>query len=202
MAETSLQAKERFVSRKLWIAELLAGEFKQTEGEEPNVLITPRTSASRVNILGVIISKEELPVPTIIVDDGTGQATIRSFERPLKQGIGAIVQVIGRPRTYQGELYVALELVSQVDPGWAEYRKAELGEIKILVKEPHQEQELIEENNAEKILRLIKQLDTEEGADIDQVILMSKLPNAEDIINQMLMHGDIFELRPGKVKQL
>lgn len=178
------------------------GSFTEGKAEDPPVLLTARTEAGRVNILGVVISREELPVPTLIVDDGTGQVTVRSFERPLQFSIGSVAQVIGRPRSYQGQFYVAAEAAVAVHPGWAEYRKRELGAVREQRPQPVVVQQFTEENNAEKLLRLIKQLDYGEGADIDAVVSASKIPNAEAVIDQMLMHGDIFELRPGKVKVL
>jgi RPA family protein len=198
------QRSERHVSRKVWIGELLAGTMDITPGVEPNTFVTARGTANRVNIIGVVISREELPVSSLTIDDGTGQVIVRSFEQKLNNAIGTVVQVIGRPRNYQGNLYVAAEAVATVDPQWAEYRKKELGDV-IEREQPAPAQSsapVKEENKAERIIKVIRELDAGDGALIDQVILLSKIPDAEVIIEQLLMQGDIFELRPGKVKVL
>jgi RPA family protein len=195
--------RERHTSQKLWIREILEGEMQLTNGPEPNTLKTIRGNANRVNILGVVINKEDLPVSSLTVDDGTGQITVRSFEQKLRQPVGVVVQVIGRPRAYQGDLYIAAEAAATVDPGWAEFRKKELGDVQKTDKvEPTPRMAINEENRAERIIQLIKQLDDGSGAPVEQVVTLSKIPEAEAIIEQMLMHGDIFELRPGKLKVL
>jgi RPA family protein len=196
---------ERHVSRKVWIQELLGGEMQAGEGVEPNTLITSRGNVNRVSIIGVIIQKEELPVSSITIDDSTGQITVRSFDRKIPYGIGTVVHTIGRPRVYQGNVYITAEAVTKVDPQWAEYRKLELGNV-LHSTQPQKEEVAVTEpkveSKVERVLELITKLDDGAGADIDQVILMSKLPEAEQIIEQLLLHGDIFELRPGKVKVL
>jgi RPA family protein len=196
------QKSERHVGKKLWVREILEGTMDVTPGAEPNTFLTARGKANRVNVIGVVISREELPVATLVIDDSTGQLTVRSFESKLKQGIGSVVQVIGRPRVYQGTLYVAAEAVAAVDPQWAEYRKKELGSVQEAEQKEVPVAPLAEENKAERIIKAIEQLDAGDGAPIEQVVLMSKVPEAEAIIEQLLMQGDIFELRPGKVKVL
>ena len=193
-------SRERQVSRKLWIREIMQGKMQTIEGES-NSLQTVRGSAGRVNIMGVVIAREELPVSSLTIDDGTGQIIVRSFDQKLSYTVGSIIQIIGRPRQYQGELYIAAEAISRVDAAWLSFRKKELGEVQENIIEVIQEHK-IEETKIEKLLRLIKELDRGDGADIDEVITVSKIPNAEQIIDNMLMQGDIFELRPGKVKIL
>ena len=49
---------------------------------------------------------------------------------------------------------------------------------------------------------MIKKLDEGDGVLIDDVIKSSKIGDAEEIINRLLENGDIFEIKPGKLKIL
>ncbi len=203
---TPTSRPERQPAKKVWIHEMLGGELHIVDGSEPNTLVTARGEAHRISILGVIIGNEELPVSSVTVDDGTGQVLVRSFERKLTHPVGTVVQVIGRPRSYQGTFYVAAEAVAAVDPRWGNYRKKELGAVQEIATQktqaPIAEQPAQGEGRVEIIMRFIQQLDDGNGAPIEQIALKSKLPNAEEIIEQLLLAGDIFELRPGRVKIL
>lgn len=199
---------ERHVSRKLWVGEIREGTMQAGTDTEPNTLITARGPANRVNVLGVVVSTEDLPVSTLVVDDSTGTITVRSFDHKLPQQVGMLVQIIGRPRQYQGEIYITAEAVAAVNKGWAAFRKAELGNMQ-RVEESQPEPVAVTEtpvadepNKAERIISIIRQLDDGSGAAIEQIVAASKLAEAEQIIEQLLLHGDIFELRPGKVKVL
>ncbi len=54
----------------------------------------------------------------------------------------------------------------------------------------------------QKILILIKELDTGSGAPIEEIISKSPLNETEKLLEQMLQKGDIFQNLPGKVKVL
>ena len=205
MAQPTPTPRERQVSRKLWIRELLDGEFIQTADQ--NLLRTTRGDAARINILGIVIAREELPVSSVTIDDGSGQIAVRSFDQKLVYPVGTIVQIIGRPRSYQGNPYVAAEAVCAMNEGWLLFRKKELGEVQqtaAQVREVASQTSVpgSSENRAEKILRSIVENDPGDGAPVEIVIVKSGVANAEEIIEQLLLTGDIFELRPGKVKVL
>ncbi|MBI4981432.1 hypothetical protein HZC30_07830 [Candidatus Woesearchaeota archaeon] len=55
---------------------------------------------------------------------------------------------------------------------------------------------------AQKILHLIKELDTGNGAPVEEIISKSPLNGTEKLLEQMLQKGDIFQNLPGKVKVL
>jgi RPA family protein len=205
MTDANSGGRARQPAKKIYVRELLDSYLRVAEGLEPNAALTARGAVARASIIGVVIATEELPVSSLTIDDGTGQIQVRSFERKLPQTVGSVVQVIGRPRSYQGTHYLAAEAIAIVDAGWAEFRKKELGNVQT------KEQEIVAaeerqseggENRAELILRLIRELDDGAGAPIEQVVVRSRFKDAEDIIEQMLLAGDIFELRPGKVKIL
>jgi hypothetical protein len=49
---------------------------------------------------------------------------------------------------------------------------------------------------------VIRRLDKGDGADITEVIKESKDENAEKIIKNLIKIGELFEIRPGKIKIL
>lgn len=54
-----------------------------------------------------------------------------------------------------------------------------------------------------KIVReIIKELDSGDGADIDEIVLKSEIDETEKIIDNLLRDGEIYEIRPGRVKLL
>ena len=69
------------------------------------------------------------------------------------------------------------------------------------------EDEVVEDNN---LFLLIKKLDKGDGADLNEIIEMSNKElnkesnkeNTEKIINSMIKVGELFEIRPGKIKIL
>jgi len=62
--------------------------------------------------------------------------------------------------------------------------------------------EIKRKSTKQRICEAIKELDFGEGADVEQVISKSGAENPEKIINSLLMEGDVFEPRPGKLKVL
>ena len=68
------------------------------------------------------------------------------------------------------------------------------------IKSPKQEDD--SKNPIQIIYNLIKSLDKGDGADIEDVIKESKINNCEDIINNLLREGEIFEIKKGKLKIL
>ncbi|MFC1768904.1 hypothetical protein ACFLZX_04025 [Nanoarchaeota archaeon] len=67
------------------------------------------------------------------------------------------------------------------------------------------ESEVVEESLEDpstKIFNLIKKLDEGEGVDIDKLQSESQIETAEKIISNLLKEGEIFEIKPGRVKVL
>ncbi|MFC1691563.1 hypothetical protein ACFL0W_05280 [Nanoarchaeota archaeon] len=59
-----------------------------------------------------------------------------------------------------------------------------------------------EENSAERIIKIIKDLDTGDGVDIDYLLEKYNKDDGEKIISDLMKSGDIFEIKAGKVKVL
>lgn len=52
------------------------------------------------------------------------------------------------------------------------------------------------------IIEMIRDLDKGDGADIEEITSSTKILNADTIIESLLREGEIFELRPGRLKVL
>lgn len=215
------------------IDEINKSTYTKSEGEwEPNYVTIRGIKVSRVNLIGVVISASgEENIKSFVIDDGQSNIQVRIFDPLTLQvtvEIGDIVMVIGRPREYNNEKYIAPEIVKHIkDETWLKVRKKQLSKIKplapiqqetpaTLVKEevkptPHpgeikvEEDTVVEETpvtDAKSIFNLIKELDLGDGADIEEVISKSNNVDCEKIITGLLHEGEIFEVKPGRVKVL
>lgn len=197
----------RQVAAFAYIKELLDGVYEQKEGWEPNILHCARGKLSRVNIVGVLLREGS----QLLLDDGSGQISIRLFDEipGADSPTGSVVQVIGRPREYQDSLYVVAEIIKPLSAEWVEVRKTQLGSVQDfekpeIVKKPSSEQKAQPvDNKAEHLISIITGLDEGEGAFVEDVLEESELGEvAEQILNQLLLDGEVFEVKPGIVKVL
>ena len=224
-AENDQRSFQRLPAVKVLISDLIDGKYVNEEGWTPNYILTPKNKkVSRANVLGVIISKETLPsYENMIIDDGSSPISVRNFENGPKFGnlkVGDVVLIIGRPRLYGAELYILPEILKKQDNlKWIEVRKAELGfdnfskknknhdNLAKSSKENEKEGAETSEKmdfmtDSEKILSVIRDLDSGEGAFFDDILKIYKKANGESIISELMRMGGIFEIKPGKIKVL
>lgn len=211
--------QERQIAMKLRIKEINEGDYIMEEGWKPNYLLTKEgKKVSRVNLMGVILDKEEKGIMTnLILDDGSGKITARSFEgiKNLKDiTTGEGVLVVGNVRIFNNEKYISPEIIKKIDNAWLKVRYLELEKEKKEDKETGGTVEEIEgegeflDSAGKEILDLIQKLDKGEGALIEEVKekvkekSMMKLREAEELIEKMLKNGEIFQSSSGKVKVL
>jgi RPA family protein len=219
----------RQVAYKVWISDIVNNEFIKEEGEwEPNYLTIQDKKVSRVNIIANVITNyknDEGDYVSVTIDDGSNSIQVKAWKEDISiltgLEIGETILLIARVREYNNEKYLTPEIVKKLDkPEWLVYRKKELEKVygSLVVKtEPIKEElnegapveeEVVsssnEDGNRQKILNIIETLATEEGADKLDIIKDSELNDqtAEGIIQSLLMEGEIFELKPGKIKIL
>jgi hypothetical protein len=188
------------------VNDLLQGSFVRTEGWAPSYFSTEAGNISRANLMGVVVNKE---TEGIVIDDGSGRILLRSFDTALPETeIGDLMLIIGRPRIFNEKKYVVPEIMKKIDPKWAEYRKLQLERIpRATMPAPVEKREIITEtqkgqNPYQRIVEFIKDLDTGEGADIGEVERRSGAPNAGELISRLIEEGEIFEIKPGRIKIL
>jgi hypothetical protein len=213
--------QSRQVAYKVRIADLNEGSYVKEEGWQPNYVMTKQgLKISRANIIATAVSVEpEATNNALVLDDGTGTIGVRPFGEiaNLKTiEIGDIINVIGKPREFGGEKYLVPEIIAKVkNEGWIRLRQKELSMpqpgpgVNPEKKAPASsiEEEVVErpvqlENPFQKIYRLIKELDTGDGADTNELITMSGLHNAEELVKELLKEGEIFEIKRGRLKVL
>ena len=216
---------------KVVIRELLDGKYVQEQENVPNYLLTENNrKIYRLNLMATILHKQiQGAITDFILDDGSGQIVLRSFEenRLLDQlKVGVVIMVIGKLRIYNQERYVAPEIVKTTNPGWLKVRALEMkkriaAEMEASITHSPAEQELVEEvteeefkhNNEkereeikmlpmQKVTQLIKELDRGEGVIMEEIISKSPVNNTEQLLEKMLESGEIFQNSPGKVKVL
>lgn len=165
---------------------------------------------------------------TLTIDDGSGAIKLKMWGDDVSfvenTNVGDIILIIGRVREYNSEIYLTPEIVKLIsDPSWELVRRLELTRLygeprhiateeKAIVVENNngtlQEQLIIEtesigaESPRQKILSSIEKLAGESGADVVEVINSSKLDENEAniVLQELLLEGEIFEPKPGRLK--
>ncbi len=148
---------------------------------------------TRVQLVGTIVDTQEFETwKQGVLDDGTGTAEIRLFDKDKKFTVGEQVRIIGRMRTYQGVTYVNADILKKIDdPRWIQHWKLSF--------------ELTKKSSAsptETILAAIRELDEGDGADAFEVARKTTLENASELIETLKRQGEVFETKPGKIKVL
>ena len=201
--------QKRQVAYKVRIADLLNGNFIKDNLSAGYIKLND-VNVSRVNIIAAVVYKsgKEQNYTTAIVDDGTSKILLRSFENNdifSKIDVGDVILVIGRIREYTSEKYISPEIIKKINNiAWVNVRKFEVKEQVVENAEPQTAAKIEEltSNIHEKICLLIKELDSGEGVLIEEVVNQSKMKDVDEIINKLLENGDIFEIKPGRVKVL
>lgn len=228
-----LKTYDRQIAIKTPIQTLLLGDYIREKEQEPNYLLTKeQEKIYRINLMGVVLTKElQGSITNILLDDGTGKIVLRYFEenKILTQlNIGDALLVIGKLRSYNQEKYISPEIVKKIDHLWLklralEFKKKNKNNLNNQNKFPTNEKEEKQNKSAlksnkkiseesigektdilpmQKLINLIKELDRGEGVLIEDIIANSYLTNTENLLEKMLEKGDIFQNSPGKVKVL
>jgi len=152
----------RQTARKVRIWDITNGEWVKREGFEPNVVKTPNNEeVSRTRILGTIVSKfvgEDGNYASLTIDDGTDTIRLKFFKvtgPAEKFDVGDIVDVIGKVREFDGEIYITPEIIRQVDINYELLRRLELIYKLLGMKKA---KELIEKNKTQNIKALKEEL--------------------------------------------
>lgn len=204
--EFKMQSSQpRQTAYKIRIKDILDSQYFQEEGWKPNYLLTKNNQkVSRINVLAIVVSKFEDAQKNIVIDDGSGRINLRIFDSLKKEpNIGDPVLVIGRPREFNQEKFIVPEIIQKIkNPRWLEIRKKELNyhQEKTEIKENKKEEE--SNTHLENIFSLIKKLDLGDGVEIEEIIKQSTLDQTEELIDQLLKDGEIFEIKPGRIKIL
>jgi len=199
--------QKRQTAFKIGIKNILNSKYIKTEGFAPNFIEIDSKKISRFNVIGVVVQKSELDnYKTLTIDDGSGNISARIFENIAlldEIRIGDIVLVIGKPREFSSEKYLLIETIKKINPVWAKVRKLELGkkENSLSVDNENIKDETINSDPESEIVRLIKDLDKGNGVDIEEISLKD-IKDMDKTVELLLKKGDLFEIKPGKLKVL
>lgn len=119
-------AIKRETAIKCRVSDLVNSRYVKREGWEANYFETVFGKISRVNILGVVVLSQE---NILVIDDGSGSIQLRNFEnnQTFDQTIGTLVMIIGRPRSFNEQVFIVPEIIKKIDnPLWVKYRTLEL----------------------------------------------------------------------------
>jgi len=199
---------KRAVAYKISIKNILEASYIKSD-QSPNFLLTKNGQKMfRINLIAILV--EKLSEDMWILEDGTGRITLRSFNN-MPQGFsnGDLILVIGKPRETYSEKYLIPEIIKKLDSySWLNLRNIEL-KNNYNVMSNYQDvklhgESLVNDENlkvVEGVYEMIKNLD--KGSGVDFSFLVKSLgENAENIISKLLERGEIFEIKPGKLKVL
>jgi RPA family protein len=126
----------RPVAYKVRIEDLLNGEYRRSaDGSEPSYLLSPwGEHLSRARVMATVVdkySREDGSYATLTLDDGSGHLRVKAWGRDVARidsiKVGTLVDVIGRVREFEGEVYLTPDIVLQVsDPNWETVRNLEI----------------------------------------------------------------------------
>ncbi len=174
--------QSRMTAFKVAVKDIVNGKFVKVEEEwQPSYLITPvGQRLSRIHIFGIVVNAyapEGGEYAALTVDDGTAAVRLKAWrEETGKLGevtIGNFVDVVGRVREYNEEIYISPETVAIIDdPNFELMRKLEV------VKERRKQRELRslvlkvagEIKDAEKLKAFLKEKHGVEEEQVDSVL--------------------------------
>jgi|SRR3989344_33626 len=205
------QQFQRQIAYKVPINQILRNQYIEQEGWNPNYIQINNKQVSRVNLIATVIDRQvSSSLVTLVLDDSTGIIQARSFNEDIKKvtgiNVGDTVLIIGRPRKFNDQIFITIEISRKIDVLWSKVRKIELQkEFSLLDKQSAEIKSQPNHNiENEKILELIKENDDGNGVDIDQIILSSGLDESEahEVISELIKQGEIYEPKPNKIKIL
>ena len=171
------------------IEELLRGQYRRSEdGSEPSHVLSPwGTQIIRARVMGTVVDKfmrEDGSYGTITIDDGSGliraKAWGKDVERIGKVSVGDLVDVIGRVREFEGEIYLAPDVVVSIsDPNWETVRTLEI---------VRERRELLSKGVRPNLVREPRptQLDVEARGIPETVETLSQPPVADEVKNKVV----------------
>lgn len=223
--------QKRQVAFKVSINDVQEGDFIKQDGWEPNFVEINGNKVSRANLLGTVVMKSDENNLMIDDGSGRMQLRVFEDNLLFKDvDVGDLVNTIGRIREFGMEKYLIPEIIKKITNSlWAEVRKRELKvsqnstvsmnnnssgvvDKKIKTNEVKENETPVEEiavdsdegedDEYDKVIKIIKEKDNGEGILVEEIFEETGISEQEEIINQLLMKGEIFEIKPGKYKVL
>lgn len=207
---------QRMTAKKTNISDLVNGRWVKKEGMEPSFVVSPDgQEISRARIMGTIVSRflaEDGNFASVTIDDTTETIRAKSFKtvKPIDgYGVGDVVDLIGKVREYNGEIYLLPEIIRGVeDPNLELMRRLEI--MKKPGAKPAGEPEGDGPKGGKKddrdlrkeVLKFIGS--QEDGVEYGKILenVRGKEPEIESVVNEILAEGICYEPTPGKIKKI
>ncbi|MFX1451372.1 MAG: OB-fold nucleic acid binding domain-containing protein [Promethearchaeota archaeon] len=169
MISNSTQRYKKETAYKLSIIDIVNGKFVKVENK--SFVITPfGLNINRARIFGIIVDKRifiqnqreniedvKKDYGYFIIDDGTETIRIKVWGDDIEKhnledlNIGETVDIIGRVREYNEEIFIMPEIINKIeDPNWELLRELEIIELKKLYKTKKIVNTLISPNKLEE----------------------------------------------------
>ncbi len=190
------EMKKRFPSRKVRISDLINGKYLP----EQKCVITPYAlKVSRASLVGTVVGKfvaEDNSFASITIDDSTETIRAKSFGSTKffeSMDIGSDIEIVGRVREYNNEIYLMPEIVKKISPEIEMLRRLEITKN---VMEWKNRISIIEKNKDKKIQDLEKLgIGREE---IDSILEFLNVPKEiKTDANEVVLIGMISEMDKG-----
>jgi RPA family protein len=127
---------KRLTAKKASIGEVVNGRFVRKEGFESSYVLTNLgRRLSRIRVLGLIVDKfisADERYATITLDDSTDTLRCKAFvNTKIFDGFGEgdMVDVFGKLREYNGEVYMMPEIIKRAEPNFETLRILEIEKI-------------------------------------------------------------------------
>jgi len=219
---------KRATAYKFWIRDIL--NAKPLEREGIRLFDVRGKETSRVNVMATIVDghiNEAKTFASITLDDGTDTISVKAWKEDLgifdSVNVGDSIMAIGKVRIYNNEVFLIPEILKKHDIDWLLFRKKELETL--FGKPSEKVEQVVQENKVEevvdnsgiteeevvneptetarqKVLGLIERNNSQEGAEISNIVQSSGLAEdaAEKVIDELLKEGEVFQPRTGFLK--
>jgi hypothetical protein len=208
---------QRMTAKKTRISDIMNGNWVKREGLEPSFVITPSgEKVSRARLLGTVVARflaEDGNFGSITLDDGTDTIRAKTFKtvKPLDEfNPGETVDLVGKVREYNGEIYVIPEVIARVsDPNFELMRRLELlakggAPVGPAPKEEGESAPAKEEDPElrKEVLAIIGS--EADGIDYSEIMKKVDAPEerVESVLNEVLAEGICYEPTPGRIKKI
>lgn len=206
---------ERQTAKKVRIADITGGEWVKREGMEPSFVITPGgEDVARARVMGTVVSRfvsVDGSFASITIDDSTDTIRAKAFQETRHidgVAVGDLVDVIGKVRVYNNEMYIIPEVVLKVaDPNAELLRRLELlrklsGAKAATAKSGKADRIREREQLRKDVIRLLEK--NKDGTTYEKIVQELGVPDeaVEPVINDLLAEGICYEPTPGKVRKI
>ncbi len=197
---------KRAVAVKVRIADLSKGAWKEKFLELPN-----GENISRARVMATIVGKfisEDKAFGNLTLDDSTDTIRAKTWDNikiVADSEIGNIVDVIGKVRIYNGEVYLVPEIIRKIDdPNMEVLRQLELvKKYGVSVFKKSEDKSPVEAIDVKKqILTMFSE--SSDGLSYSEILEKIKAPKTEieKIIDDLLLGGLCYESSPGIIKRV